>query len=104
MLLARLMRVIGALLDRVVDAVGLHRGVVEVEAADVEHRDLAVVRVRRLQRVEIAVEVDVAAAEVERTAALELADGVDAPAADERVEHAAGVAAPLSGRWPNGSS
>ena len=29
---------VGALLDRVVHAVGLHRGVVEVEAADVEHR------------------------------------------------------------------
>ena len=42
---------VGALLDRIVHAVGLHRGVVEVEAADVEHRHVAVVGVLRLQRV-----------------------------------------------------
>src|SRR5258708_35056989 len=41
---------VGALLDGIVHAVGLYQGVVEIEPADVEYRDVAVVRVLRLQR------------------------------------------------------
>ena len=52
---------VGALLDRIVHAVGLDCGVVEVEAADVEHRDVGVVRVVAFELARIAVEVDVAA-------------------------------------------
>ena len=76
---------VGALLDRIVHAVGLNRGVVEVEAADVEHRVVGVARVVGLQAGRVAVEVDVAGVQVDRLSALQLSDRLQAPAADERI-------------------
>ena len=95
---------VGALLRRIVDAVGLDRGVVEVEAADVEHRLVGIARVVALQRAQVAVEVDVAIVEADRPSALELAD---APAgSSRRSARWLSPEAPLAHRrpLPNGSS
>ena len=88
------MRVSARCFDRIVHAVGLHRGVVEVEAADVEHRLVGIARIVALQRTQVAVEVDVAIVEADRPSALELPDRLHAPAADERVGDSGGPAGP----------
>src|SRR6476659_7706528 len=85
---------VGALLRRIVDSVSLDRGVVEVEAADVEHRLVGIARIVALQRTHVAVEVGVAIVEADGPSALELPDSLQAPPADQRVAESGGPAGP----------
>src|SRR3954467_250277 len=78
-----------SLFGEVVHAVGLNRGIVEVEAAGVEYRHVRVVRVMDLERCRIAVVVEIA--KVDREATLKLTNRLHAPTTDERVGDASGA-------------
>src|SRR5918999_735893 len=87
---------IGALQACVHLSVGLHRRIIEIEAADVEHGLAGVAGIIGLEAVEIAAEVDVSIVKADRPPPLNVADRLEAPSARQRVGESGRIGAPAA--------